>query len=159
MFKFMRVILLVVFIVLQVFSLQAGSEGASAARDFRLTDLAGRSYKLSDYQNKQAVLLFFWTTWCPYCQVELKGLSSRVQELAGEGIEVLAIDVGEPKSRVEKFVQSRNLKLKILIDEDSAVSDAYALLGVPTFYLINRQGRVVFQEHFFPADYKKLIQQ
>ena len=128
------------------------------ATDFRLADLSGRFYKLSDYKDKQAVLLFFWTTWCPYCQAELKGLSARSEELTGEGIEILTINVGESRLRVERFLQGRYPKIKFLVDEDAAVSYAYELLGVPTFYLIDKQGRVVFQEHVFPLNYKKLIQ-
>jgi len=158
MSKRMRIIALSVFIFLQVFLLQAVDGKKALAEDFRLPELSGRFYQLSDYKEKQAVLLFFWTTWCPYCQVELKSLSGRAEALAAEGLQVLAINVGETKARVEKFKQSRNLQIKILLDEDSSVTNAFGVLGVPTFCLIDKHGRVVSQEHTFPANYKNLMQ-
>ncbi|MGA2775592.1 MAG: TlpA disulfide reductase family protein, partial [Candidatus Omnitrophota bacterium] len=105
----------------------------------------------------QPVLLFFWTTWCPFCQVEIRKISERAGELAKAGIEVLTINTGESKSRVERFMQSRKINLKTLIDEDTAVSNSYNILGVPTFYIVDKQGKIIFEGNKFPENFKEII--
>ena len=49
------------------------------APDFELTTLKGEKLRLSDYQGK-AVILNFWATWCPVCELERE----RIDELAAE---------------------------------------------------------------------------
>lgn len=130
----------------------------SAALDFSLRDIKGDDYKLSDYKDKQAVVLAFWTTWCPYCRQELRSLSAMYLQLQKEGIEVLAIDVQEPGSRVESFARANGLSLKMLLDLDAKVAKDYSVMGVPTFFLVNKQGNIAYEGNRFPKDkYQKLI--
>ena len=151
--NFRLIVFLAVFVL--GFSLTAQAEGE--AGNFKLNDLNDRTYTLSDYRGKQPVLLFFWTTWCPYCQKELKNLTAKSAELSSSGVEVLPIDVGESKEKLERFVKSRNLNIRILLDKDSMVSGAYGILGVPTFYLVDKKGEIVFEESSFPENYRDLI--
>ncbi|MFA5276211.1 MAG: TlpA disulfide reductase family protein [Candidatus Omnitrophota bacterium] len=127
------------------------------APDFKLPDFSGKFHTLSEYRGRQPVLLFFWTTWCPFCQKEIKKISDRSVELANAGIEVLTINSGEPRSRVQRFLQSRKINLKTLGDEDTSVSNSYGILGVPTFYLVDKKGKIIFEGNKFPENYKELI--
>ncbi|MBP7836018.1 MAG: TlpA family protein disulfide reductase [Candidatus Omnitrophica bacterium] len=120
------------------------------APDFQLADLNDKTISLSDYQGKQAVVLFFWTTWCPYCRTELKTLNAEFANLAKDSIALLAINVGEPKYKVENFVNSRNLSFTVLLDRDSLGAEAYDLLGVPAYFVIDRSGRIVSEGSRFP---------
>jgi len=129
------------------------------APDFDLDDIYQDAYRLSSYKNKQPVLLFFWTTWCPFCRSELKVLNDMYATLQKDGIEVLAINVGEVQSKVEDFVKNYYLAYKVLLDRDTRVSQSYEVAGVPTYALIDKEGYVVFHENFFPRkEYKDLIE-
>ena len=131
---------------------------SQAAVGFSLKDILGRTYKLSDYKNKQAVVLAFWTTWCPACRQELKSFNAMYPQLQKEGIEVLAINIQEPGYRVESFVKEKGLSFKILLDFDAKVARDYSVMGVPTFLLVNKQGNIVYEGDHFPKDkYQKLI--
>lgn len=127
------------------------------AANFKLTDINNTEVSLSDYKGKQAVLLFFWTTWCPFCIGELGDLSPKYGELKENGLELLAINVGESTNKVIKYVKRYNPFFKVLLDKDRAVSYAFDVLGVPTYVLINKKGEVVLQGHSFPSGYKDLI--
>jgi peroxiredoxin len=130
----------------------------SVALDFSLRDIKGQDYKLSDYKDKQAVVLAFWTTWCPYCRQELRSLNAMYPQLQKEGIEVLAIDVQEPGFKVESFAQKIGLTIKVLLDFDAKVAKDYSVMGVPTFFLVNKRGNIVYEGNHFPKDkYQKLI--
>ena len=127
------------------------------AVDFSLKDIKGQVYKLSNYKNKQAVVLAFWTTWCPFCRQELKSLNALYRQLQKEGIEVLTINIQEPGYRVESFAKKNGLSLKILLDFDAKVARDYSILGVPTFFLVNKQGNINYEGDHFPKEkYQKL---
>ena len=155
--KSMVVFLVFVFMFLSIPFARAENNNDSMAGDFKLFSLSHKEYTLSSYKGKQSVLLFFWTTWCPFCQAEIKKISDRAQELTGKSVEVLVIDIGEPKDRVMRFMVDRKINLTALLDENSSVSNSYGVLGVPTFFLVDKQGKIIFEGNSFPENYKELI--
>jgi peroxiredoxin len=127
------------------------------APDFKLQDTQGKTVSLSDYKGNSVVLLLFWTTWCPYCREELKLLNEKYTELASDGTQVLAINIGEQLERVADFAQRYNLLFRILLDENSEVAAAYKLLGIPIYMIIDQQGYIRYRDYTFPAkEYKEL---
>ena len=133
-------------------------ENLKAAADFKLRDLYNNEYALSSYKNKQSVMLFFFTTWCPFCRKELSKLNGRYLDLVSQGLELFAIDVGESSEKVDKFAKSYSLAFKILLDKDTSVAQAYEILGVPTYILIDKKGHIVSTGNTFPErEYKELI--
>lgn len=137
---------------------EAKSTRFRLAPDFMLKDLNRDTFILSSYKDKQPVLLFFWTTWCPSCRSELKTLNDLYPELIKEGWELFAIDVAESAYRVENFVKNYALNFKVLLDKDAAVMDSYDLFGVPTYVLVDKEGYIVFKDNYFPRqDYRRLI--
>ena len=56
-----------------------------------------------------------------------------------------------------RFMMGHKINLTALIDENSSVSNAYGILGVPTFYLVNKQSKIIFEGNNFPENYKELI--
>lgn len=133
------------------------TETPETAANFTLLDLNNKEFSLSEFKGKP-VILFFWTTWCPYCRKELKELNSMQSELLKDGIQVAAINVDEPLDKVRKFFGNTPFSYRVLLDTDTKVADAYGILGVPTYFLINKDGRIVFANHYFPEkEYKDLI--
>ncbi len=129
------------------------------ATEFKLSDLENKEFSLSSLKGKP-VILFFWTTWCPFCRKELKTLKDKYPQLVKDGWELFAIDVAEPAYKVDSFIKSYSLNFKVLLDKDTAVVDSYDILGVPTYVLIDKKGQVVFKDHYFPqATYKDLIKE
>ena len=122
----------------------------SEAREFKLNDLNGKAVSLSDYKGKKSVVLIFWTTWCPYCRTALKSLSKNESISRGEYLELLAINVGEPKLKVSSFIKALSFKFRVLLDSDSEVADDFGLLGVPTYYIIDKSGKVIFEGNSLP---------
>ncbi len=128
----------------------------AVASDFTLQDLSGNSVSLSDFKDKP-IILFFWTTWCPNCRREIFRLNQEYKSLRSEGVELLAIDIGESKSRIESFTKNYSIEYPVFLDSDSSVAYKYGILGVPTIILINKEGNIASVSHTFPEDYKKLL--
>lgn len=128
------------------------------AVNFNLLDLEDEEISLSKFRGKP-VILFFWTTWCPFCRGELKTLNDNYHRLLKDGIQLLAIDIGEAAGRVENFVKKQGIFFNILLDKDTKVAYSYNLLGVPTYILVDKKGQIIFKGNSFPQEYKKLLTQ
>ena len=108
-----------------------------------LTDSAGHSLDLAELQGK-LVLVNLWATWCEPCLREMPSLE-RLQSGLGERIAVLAVseDRGGNKT-VEPFIAKLGLKyVKIYIDPKSEVGHAFGARGLPTSFLMDREGKVL----------------
>lgn len=128
------------------------------AADFKLKDLDGKQVSLSDYKGRQPVMLFFWTTWCPFCRKELKVLNEKHQELSKDGFEVFAVNVAEGASKVGNFIKHYQLTLRVILDIDSSVAESYGIFGVPTYIIIDNKGGIRFKGNSFPEkEYKALV--
>ena len=153
---FFAVIMMVMAFVLAKTNLAIGEE--TIAPNFQLKDLTGNTVTLSEYKGKQDVLLFFWTTWCPYCRKGLKVLNEKHAQLLKDGVEILAINVSEPAYKVDSFVRNSPLTFKTLLDPDADVAMAYKILGFPTYIIVNKEGYIRFTGFSFPREeYKDLI--
>ena len=114
-----------------------------AAPTISLTDSDGHTLELSDLRGK-LVIVNLWATWCEPCLREMPSLE-RLQSRLGERIAVLAVseDRGGNKS-VEPFIAKLGLKsVKIYIDPKSEVGHAFGARGLPTSFLIDREGKVL----------------
>jgi cytochrome c biogenesis protein CcmG, thiol:disulfide interchange protein DsbE len=156
--KFIVVILLLSTILFLSASFVLAGE-ASLAQDFTLQDIQGNKVNLSAYRNGQPVMLFFWTTWCPFCRDGLKALSAKYAGLEKAGAKVLVINTGETASRVNSFIQKNPLAFNVLLDTTSTVAYSYEIVGVPTYIVINKDGEIIFRDNYFPEDFEKLLVQ
>jgi peroxiredoxin len=155
-FKLLLVFLLLVISGIPSSLAQQGSLGQ--APDFSLEDINQTTYNLSSYKDKKPVILFFWTTWCPFCRKEIDQLKNIYPDLQKGGWELFTINIKEPVYKVQNFAESHNLILKVLLDKDAHVASAYEVLGVPTYCIIDKRGQIVFKNHYFPKEtYKQLI--
>jgi len=142
-------------LVILVFLVLGFSKEASAA-EIILNDLNAKMVNLSRYSGKPAIL-FFWTTWCPYCRKEIKVLNQAYPQMQKEGVTVFAVNIGEPDYKVERFFISNALSFEALLDKDGKAADKYNVVGVPTYVFLDKSGRAISQEHALPLDYKKLL--
>ncbi len=127
-------------------SIPASNEGiqvGNVAPDFQLPNLDYESMSLSELRGKP-VVLNFWATWCPACIDEMPYLQEIHEEYSDDGLMLLAIDVGESQSQVEKFLQRNNLSLPVLLDTSGVVAQKYRILNIPTTFFIDGDG--VIQE-------------
>ncbi|HEX5092327.1 MAG TPA: TlpA disulfide reductase family protein [Burkholderiales bacterium] len=107
----------------------------------RLQDLHGREHRLADYRGR-VVLVNFWATWCAPCREEMPSIGRLRRSLAGQPFEVLAVNVGEPASRIEKFRAQVPMDFPVLLDADTAAARAWKARFLPASYLVDADGRV-----------------
>jgi peroxiredoxin len=104
-----------------------------------------KTWRLSDLRGK-VVLVNFWATWCPPCRKELPSMERLWRQFKDEGLVVLGVNVGETGDEVFAFSKGLEtpLTFPLLLDEDSAVAQSWPVKGLPTTFLIDKQGRMAF---------------
>lgn len=96
------------------------------APDFSLQSLDNKTVSLKDYLGKTLVL-HIATTWCPFCNAEAPHLEKLYQNYKDRNVEVLIIDVKEPKELVVKQLKEKhNLSFPILLDPEGEVAASFA---------------------------------
>jgi peroxiredoxin len=143
-------------LALAIISLVLGMGEAALASEIILNDLGGQAVNISSYQGKP-VILFFWTTWCPYCRMELKKLNQGYAQITKEGIVLLGVNVSEPEYKVRRFFKGYLLHFRMLLDKYGLLADKYELLGVPTYIFLDKAGKVISQAQRLPENYKNLL--
>lgn len=114
--------------------------------DFTLPTLQGDTMRLSDLQG-QVVLVNFWATWCYPCRTEMPSLNALYQAYHHKGLEILAI-ASDPQGHeiVAPFVQAYALTFPILLDPGNLTGSRLLVQGLPTSYILDKQGRVAGME-------------
>lgn len=132
------VVLLLAF--LSVFAL-AGSNAPEPAPHFHAKTMSGENFNNETTKGK-VVLFEFWTTWCPYCRGEESLVDDINKEFAGKGLVLLAVDVGESKKTVQKYLQAHPRSVRIVLNEDTNLAAMYAAKSYPIYVAVDRDGNI-----------------
>ncbi len=121
-------------------------ESLPQAPALKLPDEEGKKiWRLSELRGK-VVLVNFWATWCPPCRKELPSMERLWRQFKDAGLVVLGVNVGETGDQVFAFSNGLEtpLTFPLLLDEDSKVAQSWPVTGLPTTYLVDKQGRIAF---------------
>jgi peroxiredoxin len=113
------------------------------APDFALTDLSGKTVRLSDFKGK-IVLLDFWATWCGPCRKEIPDFIQLQRQYADKGFTILGISLDEEGAAVVKpFARQFGINYPLVIGTTQATAAYGGIQAVPTAFLIGRDGRIL----------------
>jgi peroxiredoxin len=116
------------------------------APDFTLKNLSGKTFRLSEQKGKP-VLLIFITTWCPSCRSEIPHYKNIYETYGKRGLEVAMIDIQESKGKVSSFAAKHGIPFTIVLDENADVSGAFGIVGVPSMFLISKEGSILTRQY------------
>lgn len=135
--------------LLVVFLLAACSSGEPArlnsgdpAPAFSAEQGAGGKLSYPDDLRGKAVVIRFWADWCRYCEGEMKAIESVYRRHRQQGLEVLAVNAGQDRETVRAFMTKINASYPALLDESAAIAKRYGVVGLPTTYMVDRNGIV-----------------
>lgn len=139
-----------------------GSQDHPMAPDFTLVDLSGRKLTLSDYRGK-VVLLDFWATWCGPCRIEIPGFVELQNRYREQGLVVIGLSKDESVDPVGEFYREYKMNYPVAMVDEKVDELFGGILGLPTTFLIGRDGRV-YAKHIgatsisvFEEQIKKLL--
>ena len=127
---------------LSALGLAAGSKDKELAPRFSATTTTGEKFTNASIKGKVA-LFEFWTTWCGFCADEAAFVDKIGKELAPKGLILLAIDVGESKKTVKKYLEQHPRDCKIVMMEDTNLAAMYQATAYPIYVVVDRDGFIV----------------
>ncbi len=119
-------------------------KGATAPL-FTLSDTNGASVSLADLRGK-VVLIDFWASWCEPCRAEGPNLKTQYKLYKDKGFEILSVSIDTDKKSWLKAISDDGLtwlQVSDLKGYNSDVVRSYGIGGVPAFFLIDKDGRIM----------------
>ena len=125
-------------------------------------DAQNKQINLNDYQGN-LIILNFWATWCAPCKEEMPSLDALKANPNLDNLEIFPINIGKDnldKSKI--FFNDLNIKnLEIYFDNPKTLAKIFALRGVPTTILFNKQNqefaRIIGSTNFADEKFKKWL--
>ncbi len=142
--KALLVALLAVMVVATALAAPRGiASPGDQAPDFRLPTAEGNRLSLASLRGK-VVLVDFWASWCGPCKASFPALDSLYQDMKDRGFEVVAVDVDEKREDADAFLTERPHAMTVVFDPKGTAPTAFGVEGMPTSFLIGRDGRIRF---------------
>ncbi len=108
---------------------------------WRLSDLEGNQLQLEDFRG-QVLFVNAWATWCPPCRAEMPSIEKL--HANNTGVRLLAI-TNEEAGVVKEYIDSKEYSLPVYLAK-SQNPVAFQSKGIPTTFIVNKAGQVVYQK-------------
>jgi peroxiredoxin len=119
-------------------------EVGAVVPSYVVQSLAGDTVRVGAAQ--QPTVLNVWATWCTSCREEMQALDSLDREFRSRGVRVVGVSVDEGSTNlVRRFAESNHLGFTIAHDSLGSIQQSYQLVGVPTTFVIARDGRLLWR--------------
>ena len=111
--------------------------------------IKGAPVDLAAGKGKQIFIVEFWATWCPPCRETIPHLTKLQKKFRDKGVTIIGIS-DESAEDVKPFVRKmgRAMEYAVAVDPDhrtyATYMDAYARENIPTAFLVDKEGRVVW---------------
>lgn len=102
------------------------------AQEFSIPDLRGR-----------VVILNFWASWCQECRLEMPVLERLHRTFGSRGLAVVGISAREGPATARRYANDLGLSFPLVLDREGKISGEYGVVGLPSTFLIGRDGRAV----------------
>lgn len=124
-----------------------GAQVGAIAPDLESRGLDGQAVSLSG-QRGSPVLLNVWATWCHPCRDEIPVLEALHREHAPHGLKVVGVSIDDAgrTADIRRFASEFGVTYTIWHDPDQHVMPSFSVIGVPTTFLIDREGRLVWRK-------------
>ena len=112
---------------------------------FNATTTGGEKFNNDSLKGK-VVLLEFWTTWCSFCLKEA-GFVDRINDAyANKGLVILAINVGESRKTVKKYLEQHPRSTRIVFMDETNLAAMFEAKSYPIYVVIDRDGNVAGEQ-------------
>ena len=119
-----------------------GYASRTAPPHFSGSTIDTRGVSMRDLRGK-VVLMNFWASWCAECRPEMPVLERLHRELAPQGFAVIGVNAREESEAVRRYARELGLTFPLVLDPDGKIKALYGVVGIPTTFLVGRDGRAV----------------
>jgi cytochrome c biogenesis protein CcmG, thiol:disulfide interchange protein DsbE len=123
-------------------------EAGQPAPAFSLPTAAGETVALESLRGK-VVYVDFWASWCGPCKRSFPWMNELQEKFGARGFAVVAVNVDRRREDARRFLDAVPARFTVVYDPEGRTPAAYAVPGMPTSYLVDARGNVVFVEQGF----------
>jgi thiol-disulfide isomerase/thioredoxin len=104
----------------------------------------------------KVVLLDFWASWCAPCRASFPWMNEMQNRYRSQGLVVIAINLDKDRALADHFLSKTPAEFTLAFDPKGEVASRYGLKGMPSSFLIDKQGQIV-KSHigFFHSEEEK----
>jgi thiol-disulfide isomerase/thioredoxin len=126
---------------------QTAAAEPPAAPSFDLPARSG-NVSLAGLRGK-VVLVDFWASWCGPCRQSFPWMSAMAERYGANGFAVVAIDLDKDRALAEAFLRQLAPPFTVAFDPAGKTAEAFGVSTMPSSYLVNRAGRLVYSHPGF----------
>jgi thiol-disulfide isomerase/thioredoxin len=127
------------------------------APDFTLNLLNGKKFNLSDYKNKNIIILDFWATWCKPCVKALPILAQTAKKYKDKDVIFYAVNQAENKNQITSFLEKNNINCNVILDTKNKAAKLYQVKAIPQTVIIDKNGIIQIVHVGFMPDLQQVI--
>jgi thiol-disulfide isomerase/thioredoxin len=98
------------------------------------------------------VYVDFWASWCAPCKRSFPWMNALYDRHRGAGLVIVGVNVDKRRPDAERFLRDVPATFPIVFDAAGATPAAFDVKGMPSSYLVDRQGVVVAVEEGFHVE-------
>ena len=128
------------FIGLFLFNVNLNTVNAADLKSPNVKDI--KEFNLTQYQGK-VIYLDFWASWCKPCQKSFPWMNELQKKYPSDQFKVVTINLDKKASNMNEFLKHVPADFTIYHDASGTVAKQFKLPGMPTSFILNKQGKVV----------------
>jgi cytochrome c biogenesis protein CcmG/thiol:disulfide interchange protein DsbE len=121
------------------YALEAGSK----APDFNLPGAQGQ-VALSSTAGS-VVYVDFWASWCGPCKQSFSWMNAMQDKYRAQGLKIIGINLDTKTEDAKKFLAQNPARFTVAFESKGATPKDYGVKGMPTSFLVGRNGKIIFQ--------------
>jgi len=128
---------------------------------FALLDLDGNKLSTDELKGK-VVVVDFWATWCGPCIASFPSMQKMVNKYKDSSdVKFVFINTWENGEDKEKkagdFIKTNKYNFQVLMDNDNAVIESFKVDGIPTKFVIDKNGVIRFKSVGYNSNEDKMM--
>lgn len=138
--KFLASLASLLLISMSVNAADIGTPAPSFTVD-AIKNVTAEKINLDEYKGK-VVYVDFWASWCGPCKRSFPKLEELRTKYKDKGFEVIAINMDENAQDAKDFLEKFPVTFPIGSDPKGGIAEQYKIKGLPSAYIIDRQGAI-----------------
>ncbi|NTU58867.1 MAG: TlpA family protein disulfide reductase [Chlorobiaceae bacterium] len=104
------------------------------------------------------VYVDFWASWCGPCRQSFPWMNQLQEKYRASGLKIIAVNVDAKSEDAKKFLAQNPAGFTVAFDPKGVTPSSYGVKGMPTSFLVGRDGKVIFRHLGFNAADKDKIE-